>query len=165
MTIELRRTLTLATGVLALCLLITALGSADQPDAEAKPADESAPAAQAAPVPATGAAPAGMLAFRDPVTGELRSPTPAEIDAMRPELEAIYNQSSEGLEEIVLPDGSVGIDLQGRFMSSVVAIVGPDGTVRTRCVHSAEGLLEPVAPADKAAPTAQTAVRQTTAVK
>ncbi len=137
--------------------------SAAEPDPQAQPADTATAATQAA--PAATAPAAGMLAFRDPVTGQLRPPTADELDALRPQLEALFNQSSEGLEQIELPDGSVGIDLQGRFASAVVATVQPDGTVTTRCVNGAEGLLEPVTSADDEAPAAEAAGPKTTAVK
>ena len=163
MTINIKRTLLLAAGLMAVCLLVAAPGTAAEPDPQAQPAEASTPATQAAPVAAAPAA--GMLAFRDPVTGQLRPPTADELDAIRPQLEALFNQSSEGLEQIEMPDGSVMVDLQGRFASAVVATVAADGTVTTECVQSAEGLLEPVTPTDGDAPAPDTAGVQTAAVK
>lgn len=163
-----RRWAPLAIGLLVAFAATAVPGFAAEPEdarADAGPADNSQPAEPATADAPAGVAAAGMLAFRDPVTGELRPPTEAELAAIRPQLEALFNQSSEGLEQIELPDGSVGVDLQGRFATAVVATVGPDGTVTTRCVNRAEGLLEPETNADDAMPAADTGGSQTPAAK
>lgn len=54
----------------------------------------------------------------------------AELNALRTD--------AEGLEEVVHPDGSVSVDLQGRFQNATVATVGPDGTIEFRCVGSVD---------------------------
>ena len=46
----------------------------------------------------------------------------------------LMNTSSAGLQQVVKPDGSVEVDLQGRFSSFVLAKIGPDGSIVTECV-------------------------------
>lgn len=43
------------------------------------------------------------------------------------------NFSTYGLVEEVKPDGSVQVDLQGRFKHYLVAHIGPDGKLHTSC--------------------------------
>ncbi len=60
---------------------------------------------------------AGLRAHIDPETGELigyRAPGRADIQLSERVQEAL-SRSDEGLESITLPDGSVRVDLQGRF--------------------------------------------------
>jgi hypothetical protein len=165
---DVSRRLVLALGLLVAAGAMAMPAAAAQPEhapAEAPPANDSRPA-QTAPDQDSAPAPAaGMLAFRDPVTGQLRPPTEAELEAIRPQLEALFNQSSEGLQEIVLDDGTVGVDLQGRFQTAVVAVVAEDGTVTTRCVTSREEIAGLLTPAENAATTDQPASGHQTAVK
>jgi len=70
---------------------------------------------------------------RDPVTGELRAPTPLESRQLNA---TGFNRSSVGLKQEVRPDGSVMVRLNGRFMSASVAKIEPDGSVATGCVSS-----------------------------
>ncbi len=83
------------------------------------------------PVPSQG----GMTAHIDPETGELIPPpddyVPERIvdEGMR----AMLSQSVEGLEFVTMPDGSVQVDLQGRFQHFNVARVGDDGQVTGLC--------------------------------
>ena len=48
------------------------------------------------------------------------------------------NQSSEGLVRVQNPDGSISIDLQGRFQNVILARKNNDGTVEQACVDNAE---------------------------
>jgi hypothetical protein len=48
------------------------------------------------------------------------------------------NQSTDGLAEVKHPDGSVSMDLQGRFQDVVIAKKNDDGSVSTACVDNAE---------------------------
>lgn len=90
------------------------------------------------------ARPAMMIGI-DPVTGQLRAPTAEEIRAMTASMPGLLmNSSGEGLKEVVKPDGSVEMDLQGRFQSFAVARIAQDGSVVTGCVTTkkeAEGFL------------------------
>jgi hypothetical protein len=158
----------LATGLLAAAVAAAFPCVAAQPEtapSKAEPAGEARPAATVAAEAPAGASAAGMLAFRDPVTGKLRPPTEAELEAIRPQLEALFNQSSEGLEEIVLDDGSVGVDLQGRFQTAVVAVVNEDGTVAATCVSSQKEIDDLLKLSRPDSPPANPAEPHATAVK
>ena len=91
---------------------------------------EAPPPAAAAPAPTTR--PAGLLAFVDPVTGKLFEPPPADVEEMlrSASFRAAVSTSHDGLTEVKRPTGGYGLNLQGRFRSAVVAVVGPDGKVR-----------------------------------
>jgi hypothetical protein len=91
---------------------------------------------------------AGMRAYRDPKTGRLTSsPTDAQVRELDRLLGETLNDSSEGLEVQIAPDGSKYVDLQGRFQSLSVATASPDGRTRLHCGHRLEHarrlLLEP----------------------
>lgn len=80
---------------------------------------------------------AGMRAFLDPETGELRGPTAEELAhsahdhaldlGKLPEIEVI--EHANGMKSAVLDE---------RFMSTSVAKVGPDGRLVTDCVTTPE---------------------------
>jgi len=77
----------------------------------------------------------GMVIGRDPLTGELRTPTPQEVQtmtALTPGL--LMNRSAAGLQQVLKPDGSVELDLHGRFRSFALAKIAQDGSVVTGCV-------------------------------
>jgi hypothetical protein len=48
------------------------------------------------------------------------------------------NQSTEGLVQVQRPDGSVSIDLQGRFQNVVMAKRNEDGSVSQACVDNSK---------------------------
>lgn len=96
-------------------------------------------AAQGAVVGDVGDGRAGLLIGRDPRTGQLRGPTAEEVQAMTalaPDLR--MNRSTAGLRQVVKPDGSIEMDLQGRFQSFALANVAQDGSVLTECVTTEE---------------------------
>ena len=68
-----------------------------------------------------------MVVVRDPITGKLRSPEPAEARAMAARLAPLFNMSTEGLKEEKLPNGGFKKDLKGRFQSAAVAKKNSDG--------------------------------------
>jgi len=87
---------------------------------------------------------AAMRATINPETGEL------EIRAGRPPLtldpathEAL-RRDDEGLEEVFHPDGSVSVDLKGRFQSASVARIGEDGklVICTEDADHSEAILQ-----------------------
>lgn len=85
-----------------------------------------------APTRTTAAGP-GLIAFVDLKTGQLVEPSPedAALLARSAELRRGLNDSFEGLTEVTLPGGGgVLVDLQGRFQTSLVASIGPDGKLR-----------------------------------
>lgn len=106
----------------------------DEP-ATAAQEEQTAVQATAAPVAA-----AGLVAYIDPATGGLTAtPTEEQRAAMRAALAALVNDSDEGLVEVTLPDGSVMLDLRGRFQEALVVLMAPDGTRRYECVSSVPG--------------------------
>lgn len=144
---------------MALLCALTALTLALPALAEDGGAAAPAQTPTASPAPATATAPpvaaAGMIAYVDPVTGgHTSTPTEEQRAAMRAALEHALSRSVEGLQEVVLPDGSVMVDLQGRFQEAVVARRAPDGTLHTFCVIDPDvALAPPAAPAEAPAGT------------
>ncbi len=71
---------------------------------------------------------AGMEAHVDPGTGAL---VPEPTDTVRPPALPVLQPPAA---EIPAPGGGMMIDIRGRFMSSVVATVAPDGSVHLDCL-------------------------------
>ncbi len=92
--------------------------------------------------PATPATPAiamgthSMRAYLDPETGTLGSmPTATTLSAKS--LDPALSRSSEGLVQKTLPDGTVMVDLQGRFQNASLAHLDTDGAVQVICTEDA----------------------------
>lgn len=81
--------------------------------------------------------PAGQDIHVDGPTGEIQELTPEEAQKLAAGLKPMLNKSSDGLVEQHNPDGSVSLDLQGRFQNVTVARVNKDGTVTQSCVDNA----------------------------
>lgn len=97
---------------------------------------------EAATIAATEAAPgtASLRAYLDPETGELAmGMVPAEETALDPDTQNALRRDSEGLVQVRHADGSVSMDLQGRFQSVSIVRLNADGTV-TVCADNAEGV-------------------------
>lgn len=77
---------------------------------------------------------AGLVAAKDPVTGELRAPTASEIAALQPA--PVKGGAKRPVETVRLANGAVGITLDESTNLYNVASKGPDGTVRRACVPS-----------------------------
>lgn len=105
---------------LALAVALAAAGAAQE-----KPASGQASAAGMS----------GLQVVIDPSTGQLRVPTPEETQALSASLEQIFNQSTEGLQVEERPDGTLVLDLQGRFMHGVLAQKNADGTLTSHCTN------------------------------
>ena len=58
---------------------------------------------------------------------------------MREALEQMVNTSSEGLRQQTLADGTVIVDLEGRFQSAMVVTVGKDGKMQGSCYSTVPG--------------------------
>lgn len=70
-------------------------------------------------------------------------PRPSTEDIMRnPYLRNALSRSSEGLVFQRGPDGTISVDLQGRFQNVSVARIDADGEIRTGCVASHASLAE-----------------------
>jgi hypothetical protein len=72
----------------------------------------------------------------DPQTGQVKPLTPEEARKLAEALKVLANQSSEGLKQVQHPDGSVSIDLQGRFQNVAIAKRNDDGSVSQSCVDN-----------------------------
>ena len=72
----------------------------------------------------------------DPQTGQVRPLTPEEARKLAEGLKELANQSTEGLQQVHHPDGSVSIDLQDRFQNVALAKKEADGTVSQSCVDN-----------------------------
>jgi hypothetical protein len=64
--------------------------------------------------------------------------TPAEAKTLAEGLKPLVNQSTEGLVQVQRPDGSVSMNLEGRFQNVAVAKKEADGTVSQSCVNNAD---------------------------
>ena len=99
---------------------------------------------------------AGMVVGIDPLTGRIGMPTPeqlAELAALSP---PALRTSGEGLVEVHHPDGSVSIDLEGRFQEYAVARIAPDGKPVFQCVNDRQALRRALlAPVTTPAPAAE----------
>ena len=76
--------------------------------------------------------------FVDSQTGKIKPLTPQEAQELAQGLKTMLdkNKSSEGLVEEHNADGSISVDLQGRFQNVAVARENEDGTVTTSCVDT-----------------------------
>lgn len=77
---------------------------------------------------------AGYVVYRDPITGDF-GPPPANNVPMNDQSRAAVNTSAVGLTEVQSPvhNGGTMVDLQGRFMNSMVATQDAHGHVTTTC--------------------------------
>ena len=72
----------------------------------------------------------------DSQTGQIQELTPEEAQKLAAGLKPMLNKSSDGLVTVQHPDGSISMDLQGRFQNVAVARVNKDGTVSQSCVDN-----------------------------
>lgn len=72
----------------------------------------------------------------DPQTGQVRPLTQQEAQEMADGIKQLVNQSSEGLQAVRHADGSISMDLQGRFQSIAVAKLDEDGKLTQSCVDN-----------------------------
>jgi len=68
--------------------------------------------------------------------GKIRPLTSDEARQMAEGLKGMLNKSTEGLVEEHNADGSVSLDLQGRFQNVIVARENQDGTLSQSCVDN-----------------------------
>lgn len=69
-------------------------------------------------------------------TGQIKALTPEEAQKLAAGLKQMVNQSTEGLVQVRHSDGSVSMDLEGRFQNVTVARVNKDGTFSQSCVDN-----------------------------
>lgn len=70
----------------------------------------------------------------DPQTGQIKPMSPEAAQKLAEGLKTMLNKSTEGLGRHRNADGSVSMDLEGRFQNVVVAKVNADGTLEQACV-------------------------------
>ena len=69
-------------------------------------------------------------------TGNEQQLTSDEAQKIAAGMRELVNQSTEGLVEVQHADGSVSVNLEGRFQNVTVAKVNKDGSVSTSCVDN-----------------------------
>jgi Na+-translocating ferredoxin:NAD+ oxidoreductase RnfG subunit len=79
---------------------------------------------------------AGQDVQVDNQTGQIKPLTPQEAQQLAEGLKQRFNRSTAGLVEQRDEDGSVSLDLQGRFQSVVVARRNEDGTKTQSCIDT-----------------------------
>lgn len=72
----------------------------------------------------------------DTQSGEIKPLTPEEAQKLANGLAPMLDNSTDGLVEVKHTDGSVSMDLRGRFQNVSVARVNADGTVEQSCVDN-----------------------------
>ena len=91
---------------------------------------------------------AAMRATINPETGELEIRAGGPILSLDPATREALRRDDEGLEQVFHPDGSVSVDLKGRFQSASVARIGEDGklVICTEHADDVEAVLQGAAP-------------------
>jgi uncharacterized membrane protein len=79
---------------------------------------------------------AGQDVQVDGQTGQMKPLTQEEAQKLAAGLADMVNQSTEGLEQVQHADGSVSMDLKGRFQNVSVARINQDGSVTQSCVDN-----------------------------
>jgi hypothetical protein len=74
----------------------------------------------------------------DPQTGQIRPLTPEEAKQLADGLKVMLNRSTDGLVPVQHADGSVSMDLEGRFQNVAVAKTNADGSVTQSCLDNPE---------------------------
>jgi hypothetical protein len=74
----------------------------------------------------------------DPQTGQIKPLTADEAKQLADGLKTMLNKSTDGLVQVQNADGSVSMDLQGRFQNVAVARVNADGTLEQSCLDDPE---------------------------
>jgi hypothetical protein len=91
---------------------------------------------------------AAMRATVNPETGELEVRAGGPPLSLDPATQEAMRRDDEGLEQVLHPDGSVSVDLKGRFQSASVARIGKDGkpVICTEHADDVEAVLQGAAP-------------------
>lgn len=69
-------------------------------------------------------------------TGEIKPLTPEEAQRLANGIAPMLDNSTDGLAQVRHADGSVSMDLEGRFQNVTVARVNADGTIEQSCVDN-----------------------------
>ena len=81
---------------------------------------------------------AGQDVQVDPQTGQIKPLSPQEAQRLADELKPVLNRSTDGLKQVRHGDGSLSMDLEGRFQNVVVARRNTDGSIEQSCIDSPE---------------------------
>lgn len=81
---------------------------------------------------------AGQTVAIDRQTGQTRPLTQDEARRLAEGIKQLVNQSSAGLVQVKRADGSVSMDLQGRFQNVMLAKKEADGSVSEVCVDNVD---------------------------
>ncbi len=81
---------------------------------------------------------AGMVVVVDRDTGKMRGLTAEEAGRLAAGIQSLLSQSTDGLVQVRHADGSVSMDLQGRFQSVLLAKKEDDGSITQACVDTPE---------------------------
>jgi len=81
---------------------------------------------------------AGQDVQVDPQTGQIKPLSPQEAQRLADELKPVLNRSTDGLKQVRHGDGSLSMDLEGRFQNVVVARRNTDGSIEHSCIDSPE---------------------------
>ena len=71
-------------------------------------------------------------------TGEIKALTPEEAARLAEGLKRLINPSAKGVEQVRHDDGSVSMNLDGRFQNVTVVRINTDGSVTQSCVDTPE---------------------------
>src|SRR5882672_1842264 len=72
----------------------------------------------------------------DSQTGQIRPLTQEEAQQLAEGIKKLVNQSTDGLQSVRHADGSVSIDLEGRFQNIAIARRDEDGKLTQSCVDN-----------------------------
>jgi len=99
--------------------------------------------------PATVAGEVGMKIYKD-AEGEIGPPDAGDAVQANDGADGT-SQDMAGLQKVTLPDGSIMVDLQGRFQEAMVMQITPDGKRVVTCTSDVKKTLShpPVAPAQR----------------
>ncbi len=135
------RRLSLGTVALAAVAALGGVASAEEPAATAAPPAHliTVPHATLLSGPATLAGGdsgvgEGMRAAIDPVTGELRPPSAAQLRLLDAQSATLGLRTAAAPVQVERPDGTVMMALSAELMNYSIAEIGLDGTVSFRCV-------------------------------
>jgi hypothetical protein len=81
---------------------------------------------------------AGQTVVLDRQTGQSRPLTADEAQKLADGIKQLINQSTEGLVQVHRANGSVSMNLQGRFQNVLLAKKEDDGTITQACVDNVE---------------------------
>jgi hypothetical protein len=114
--------------------VILAIGAISVLSRQRSEADRKAQAAAKAQV--VNARLASQEVHLDGQTGQAQELTDDEAQKLTGGLKELVNQSTDGLVEVQHADGSVSVDLEGRFQNVTVAKINKDGSVSQSCVDN-----------------------------